>query len=488
MIDYIKEERTVKSIQNKNFARYSLSPRDYRTLNIQNPNLKFLSDFVIKHFVGKEIGAEAYARIKTKYRFLKTSNIQSSCLLDDSSTEYMFPCGKKGCYPQKNDILIAKDGNGDGLGEACLYTFDNIDHHDMISSGIHCLRIDEKYLFYVLAFIKSKYFKAYFDLNTAQGSTIRHGKDISLKFQIPFPNQKNRESIEKYVSLLMQDIIDKEMQINKKNNQIDALISGELSKTQKESNYVWKYPHKEDILNEGRLDTGLYCQKYKQIEHLVRNYLYGAESLLSKYTYKRGQNLQISQIGLSIYSKEQKNNFYRLLTNTELKDNRTISCFRYLGNANKLDVIGTNIVLLSADGTIGRSIFVDSLNNTITNIHMWLLSKIKGNNENIYENIFLSCYLSWLRNNGFFEYIKDKANGGGIKENHLKKYIFVPNFPDEIQKKISSLYYSLVPKNKNISLDDYLENTRRRNDRLGIFQLNLELFDLNNNTHFPILK
>ena len=93
-----------------------------------------------------------------------------------------------------------------------------------------------------------------------------------------------------------------------------------------------------------------------------------------------------------------------------------------------------------------------------------------------------NCVLDfYYRNKEYFDKIKDKANGGGIKLNHLEKYIKIPNFSDLKQKRIAKEYYNIIDKNNNINLENYLDLEKKRNLNLGIFQLNMEIFDLKNN-------
>jgi len=100
--------------------------------------------------------------------------------------------------------------------------------------------------------------------------------------------------------------------------------------------------------------------------------------------------------------------------------------------------------MLAADGVIvGRSFFFDEFHNTITNIHPWVITA-KDKSQPRHKTIFLSAFLSYLKNIGYLERIKDKSNGGGLKKTHIEKLIKVPNFPNGIQEKISKIYYNDV--------------------------------------------
>ena len=63
--------------------------------------------------------------------------------------------------------------------------------------------------------------------------------------------------------------------------------------------------------------------------------------------------------------------------------------------------------MLAADGMIvGRAFFYDSMDNTITNIHPWIITA-KDNNYPIFKRVFLCLFLSYLKNIGYLEKIKD---------------------------------------------------------------------------------
>ena len=236
-------------------------------------------------------------------------------------------------------------------------------------------------------------------------------------------------------------------------------------------------PRISEIRNETRIDTGLYEKKYREIVYLIDDYKNSHFDLLERYTAKRGQNLQITNIGLSIYSDVEKPNFYRLMTNIELTDQRTVSKFRWLGSGKKLTLIPKNTIFLSADGTVGRCMYITDLGKTITNIHPWIINRKKIGVNQI-EDIYIAMFLGWLYKKGFYEKIKDKANGGGIKYNHLERYLKIPNFPEAKQREIAKEYYNPIDKSSNLNFENYLEKEKTRNAEAGIFQLNMELFSL----------
>ena len=417
-------------------------------------------------FNGTEIGSASYVK-NSNHRFIKTGNIQNDFLIDYSTVEYCK--NTNNVVLQGNEILIAEDGGGDGLGESCLYVKDT-NYSDYLCNGILALRIDNKEKRnFIFGFLKSNYFKEFMDNNTPMASTLRHSNGVAKKYLLPLYDGKNNEH--KLLSILVENLIDKENQIKSKNSIIDTRIKSELNISNVSGIQASKSLF---IKNDFRCSGGLYNENFLNTYQSIQNYKFGYFKLLDKYNSKRGQNLQVSNIGDSYYSTKSKKGFYRLVTTMELSDNRTIHSYRYLGNKNKLSTVKTNSIMLSADGTVGKSIFIGE-EHFISNIHQWILT----GNSNLpkHKIVFVSLFLQWLRNQNFYEYIKDKANGGAIKEPHLQKFLNIPKFPATIQNEISLNYYNDVARTNN-SLTNYLSNELQRNKELGIWQLNMECFEL----------
>lgn len=425
--------------------------------------LKNQVDFM---FNGSEIGSASYVS-KSQHRFLKTANIQNDLLIDLSTMEY---CKKvESVCLEGNEILIAEDGGGDGLGESCLYVKDP-QYKDYICNGILALRIkDDSKRSFILGFLKSKYFKEYIDNNTAKASTLRHSNGVAKDFILPEYDNTNDSHL--LLSMMVDNLIDKENQIISKNKSIDLCITTELGLTTVSAIQASKSLM---IKNDFRCAAGLYNQEFLNIYQGILNYSGGSFALLEKYISKRGQNLQVSNIGDSYYSNLPKKGFYRLVTTMELTDRRTIHSYRFLGNLNKLAIVKTNSIMLSADGTVGKSIFVGQ-EHFISNIHQWILTPKRDIER--YKVVFVSLFLQWLRNNNYYEYIKDKANGGAIKESHLQKFLTIPKFPIKTQEAISKYYINSYPKGFN-DMSNYLDNEIKRNALSGIWDLNMECFEL----------
>lgn len=468
-----------KSVKKSEILRneYSFSGFSYRFVESKNKNYFPLgsNEILDKNVKGFEPGSKEYIDFSENY-FVRISE------MDDLNFTFTTSKDTKKIRPVENSNKSKIINQGDicyqtasNVGNVCIYDGKKAFYNSHIRKLVF-----KKNKYYIFAILKSAFGKEQVDASGSIKGVDNFREEYLLNTKIPFPNtanHQNPEKVENLVSLIVQNIIDKEEQIKLKNKQIDELIEKELKENQKTGSFSYKYPRISEIKEETRLDTGLYEKEFKEIDFLISNYEGGFFSLLSKYTASRGQNLQISNIGESIYSDNEKLNFYRLFTNVELTDDRTISGYRWLGNKNKLNLIPKKTIFLSADGTVGRCIYISDAGKTITNIHPWNINKIEEDDKE-YDDIFVSMFLGYLYNKNYYEKIKDKANGGGIKLNHLERYLQIPNFPESKQQEIAKLYYNPLEKNKDLDLENYLEKEQARNREVGILQLNMEIFDL----------
>lgn len=473
MKSYIIKPKSVKKSEIVS-KYYSFLPSEHRKVEIFNKKQETIQNLVEFEDVGSQIDVHEYLTFDSRH-YLGTISCMNSLIYDETRGEKISPnIHKKSSKKiKKGDVIISRNAS---LGKLA---FVNNDSKIILNGGLSLLRFQEKYKYYATAFFIVEYGAEYLTCLTSGGGTQQNAKRQNLlDVPVPFPttaNHSNPEKVENLVSLIVQNIINKEEQIKLKNKQIDELIEKELKDNQKVGSFSYKYPRISEIREETRLDTGLYEREFKQIDFLIRNYEGGFFRLLSKYKASRGQNLQISNIGESIYSDNEKPNFYRLFTNVELTDDRTISGYRWLGNKNKLNLIPKKTIFLSADGTVGRCIYISDAGRTITNIHPWNINKIEQDDKE-YDDVFVAMFLGYLYNKNYYEKIKDKANGGGIKLNHLERYLQIPNFPESKQQEIAKLYYNPLEKNKDLDLENYLEKEQTRNRDIGIFQLNMEIF------------
>ena len=83
---------------------------------------------------------------------------------------------------------------------------------------------------------------------------------------IPMPNYNAEETI-KYVEVLMQAIIDKEVEIKKKHESILGNIQKELEINQTDKSFVYSLPTINEILDLDRMDSSLYSVEFKEKEY-----------------------------------------------------------------------------------------------------------------------------------------------------------------------------------------------------------------------------
>ncbi|MFH1564754.1 MAG: hypothetical protein ABIC82_02805, partial [bacterium] len=149
------------------------------------------------------------------------------------------------------------------------------------------------------------------------------------------------------------------------------------------------------------------------------------------------------------------------------------------GNLNKLVSINKGDIMFSATGQVETSVgktyvFCDLNQKTTSNFNSFFFYK---KDYLLYENIFIAMFLSWLKHKGFYINLVGKGNGGSFTEYHFNK-LLIPNFPEIKQKEIAQKYYNSQDKNNRLTLDNYLDKEKARNEKLGIFQLNMEIFAL----------
>jgi hypothetical protein len=333
--------------------------------------------------------------------------------------------------------------------------------------------VKDKY--YLLAFLKHPLFKAQLEAMTPKGSTIKHAKELWLDCKIPLPVEDGEKKVGLYVSLLTQALVRIEAEIRKRNEQIDSAISQELLTNQTKKTFQYQHPSLNELNQIGRLDAGFYAEDTQRALFLIQNYSLGSKPIDKLgFQISRGQNLQVTTIGKSIYSKVPKKNFYRLAAPTDLSEYRTSRRFRYLGNARKLSVLKKGDVVFGAEGFgKGRTlIVVDDVFRTITNIHGMIFSH-QGDDATL--GIFVGCFLGYLRKVGLVDALAAGGSGGSLAINYLSN-VPVPLFPDDKMKAISSLYScASLPSKDQPTPKTFLDWQNQRNKMLGIWELDQEL-------------
>lgn len=299
-----------------------------------------------------------------------------------------------------------------------------------------------------------------------RGMYPRLDSDAMDKVLIPIPKDYN---VIRYVSLLMQAIISKEELIKQRHAAILSLIDDELRNNQKENTFTYHLPTFQDLQSVGRLDTGLYSPEFKEGIKQIKQYKGGYNENIYALGYRlsRGQNLQESNIGKSIYSEHPYKNFYSLALPTNFSDYGTINKTLYLGNPNKLKTLSVGEIVFGAEATFRGFVVCNAEEKCITNIHGVTIS----NNGNLTQSIFVKCFLDYLVQRGIIDCVKVGGHGGSFAQKYWNIIPF-PSFPDTKQKEIAKLYHNpQAYPTEQITLDNFISLDDEYNAEAGIYEL-----------------
>lgn len=468
-MDSNKYIKTPSSISYKDIgnADYTLSALQYKHLSMLNTNTLTVRDFLSRPLQRKDLGVEVgslnYINQSTHY-FLRTKALQEYSLLPDITKETMLPIMPQSFIQmnlKEGDLIISKDSN---IGEIVILDRDypNV----MLSGALYKLPVNNK-KYYLLAFIKHFLFREQLDVMVPKGATIRHAKTLFLDCKIPIPN-KNKEDTIKFVEILTQAIINKEKVIKARHHAILSKIEQELMKNQKGIPFYFEEPNFKEIYTCGRLDTGMYSVRFKNYVFMVKNYYNGCANIYDLgFTLNRGQNLQESNIGKSIYTDKKQTNFYSLVLPTHFSDYGTVWKFVFLGNPNNLKTLNKGELIFGAEGTFRSIVIIGEQGNFITNIHGITLY-----NPNLILSVFVKCYMDFLREKGIIDSVKVGGHGGSFAQKYWDIISF-PKFPPFKQEEIAKLYHNAQTNydTKNFTLDNFLELDNAYNEEAGIYEL-----------------
>lgn len=489
MMKYTKTPKTIRFSEIGNDKK--LTPSNYNIVPIKNKNIKLVKELLIDYIIGNDIGSDYYLSFDSGFNFIRTKAVQSYSFLPSVNTyteaQPIFPTTYENyieSYAKKEvefnltegDILIVKDSN---VGEV-VYVNEDLNQYIM-SGGLVKLVFEEDLKYYIFAMMKSDFFKEQLYLLTPKGSTLKHAKTLWLDLKIPFPNQ-NRNKIIEYISLLVKAIINREKAIQDKYHKIMDVIHEEILNNQKDDNFNFNFPKFSEINTKKRLDASIYSDYFKNEEFLITNYKHGFKGIEDwNFEISRGQNLQFSAIGDSIYSDVQKKGFYRCIKPKNISIYGTVLEEEYIGNPNDLKTLNKGDIIFGAEGfEKGRSLIIFDDDNIITNIHGITLTH---KDSNLSESIFIKCFLDYLRKIGLIDICATGGNGGSIAIPYLKQLPF-PIFPDEKQNEIKKYYYNEYCHKSKLDLSNFQELDAEMINNSGIYQLdiqkNIMINELNN--------
>lgn len=448
---------------------FSLHPSEHKKIDIRNKNLKSISQLVNYEGVGEQINVDEYLNFNSNYTLVTISNM-GECIIDETQGERISPFIYNDSTKKlsKGDVLVSRNAS---LGKITLV---NKDFNAILNGGISYLKFKEEKKYYAFAFFLLDYGADYLTVLTSGGGTQKNAKRQNLlDLKIPFPTSKNHKSpelIEKYVSVLTQNIVDKKEQIEKKLKQINKLIENELKSSF--TKFSFTHPKKSAFTKSNfRLDTGLYKEDYKRIVDGITKYENGYFSLesLKKHKWVSGStpsvlfetNLKSDKLWIAV-ADINYGLTYKRLKSFKIND--------------KINTIEDGDILITRKGaTVGKMIiyFDAGFNEAFVNEDL----KVLRLDLPMFEKVFVGLFL-----NSKYGQVQMLSNGSkGTKQGLTNPDILnvvIPKFPVSMKKRIAELYHNPINKEKIDDLESYLESEKLRNSKIGIAQLNLEYFEL----------
>jgi hypothetical protein len=185
---------------------------------------------------------------------------------------------------------------------------------------------------------------------------------------------------------------------------------------------------------------------------MIKNYIHGCSDLYSLgFKAERGTSLEIKGIGTRIDSDISKEGFYELIIPTNISVYGTVMQSSFIGTKADLRTVKKGDIIFGGEGfEKGRTFVVcEDVGNIATNYHG---IKIFREKVNLFESIFVRCFLAYLREEGIIDYIGVGGSGGHCAPEYFN-YLLIPNFPSKKKEEIVNLYHN------------------EDKDKLGIYQL-----------------
>lgn len=370
--------------------------------------------------------------------------------------------------PSKNPKVIRKDDivistvrtYRGGIG----YITDNGDDQCCSPAMIVIRNVDEiitkEYLFSIL---RTPFFIEQILGFLNRGMYPRLDKEAMKHILIPIP--KNKTAL-KYITDLTRAYLNKMSLIKQRHSIILQKIERELLDNQLENQFCYDLPTFDEVKNLGRLDTGIYSEKFKEIDFLIKNYRNGF-FYIDENNIKSGSTPEVRYIGY------QENLKYRWITPTHCSDYGTLSSERI--NMQVCNNINQNCILLinrTSKGGIGEYVgiagfyYYDDFGAGHHNQGMYRVLN--------YQTDKLLFILSFLNCSLMRKYCSRLSVGSKMKELKTEQFLQIPfpNFSEPKQQEIAKLYHNPIeyPTNQ-FSLENFLELDNQYNEQAGIYEL-----------------
>lgn len=204
--------------------------------------------------------------------------------------------------------------------------------------------------------------------------------------------------------------------------------------------FVTKPVRLDRLLTFNRMDAGFHSEDCARLLHLLNAYSGSTDSINDLgYSILRGQNLQKSAIGESVYSDDFVPGFRRLIRPTNFSEEGVADKFEWLGNKCQLSLLEEGDVVFSGEGNVGKCIVIDKfLAGSMTNIHGIVL-RPKNGKADISKSYFVAAILRWLRHRGLFDHLSVGGQGGSFAVAYWD-LIAIPRMPHAVQNKVVAKY------------------------------------------------
>ncbi len=444
----------------------------YRRVEIPTSHTRTIRELITGYDKGSDPGS-MYYMAKSTHHFIRTKSLQSHSYLISSKGGAITPINPRVFEDMElthGDILLSKDSN---VGECAIVDGETWTNHTL-SGGIVRLRpsINRYYLF---GFLKQELFKTELLSLVPRGATIAHANEIWLDCRIPFPAQQNADDVIAYVAALTEVLVEKERAVRARNDQINAEIEAELTSNQTGKTYQYAHPTLDELRTTLRLDTGLYCRGFRAFQHRVKSYRHGAINLSEMgVRSRRGPNLAVTVIGKCLYSETYKHGWYELIRPVNIGEYGTLNSREWLGSPKKLPTVNPGDLILGCEGFgKGRSlVLIEAPERCTTNFHGTVLF---WPGAEIWETIFVRCFLAYLREHGVIDWVGVGGSGGHMSPEYFD-YLPFPKFPAIIRQKIARLYHNPAPRPAaKLMLANFVTWHRQWNESLGIWELDREM-------------
>lgn len=466
-MQYYDKPNCIK-ISQVNDKFHSLHPTEHRKPRIPCKNFKLLKELCDKENVGAQVDISEYLPFTTNC-YLQTISCMESTIINEKVGKNISPLLYRSSTKKLEigDFCISRNAS---IGKIS-YIPEKV--NAIVNGGISYFTFKEKYKFYIPAFFITNYGEDTLRCMTSGGGTQQNVKrDTLLNMKIPLPlasHSNTQDEIIEFISKLVKSLIDKELIIKEKMEKINSIIDRVMSNNNCSTCY--SYPNISEIKKfSQRLDTGLYGMKYKNVVNKIVEYPKGYQYVRDmKYNWISGKTPDVAvandngkywwiAVGDIAYGLKYKN-LKRFNTSENVQNN----------------VLKDGDILITRKGaTVGK------MNMYFNNINIPAFVnediKVLRLEEDIVDKVFIGMFLNSYYGQTQMLNLASKGTKQGLTNDNILDVVF-PVVEKRIKNQIFKEYYN----ESNIKWDETLkfeEYDTMRNKELGIYQINMEIFQI----------